>query len=583
MTRRQRVLIVDDSEMIRKLVAARLRDLSVEMVEAASGGEGIDEAIEQNPDLILLDVDMPDMSGFEVCQQLKKDPQTSDIPVIFLTGSDDPAAKIRAFELGAVDYVTKPFDAAEMRARVGAALRTQALLEMLATKANTDELTGLPNRSHFTEALTRCIERASVDHAYRFCVLFLDLDRFKLINDSLGHIVGDELLVHVARKLRKCVRLDDRADPGPGSARSRDMVARMGGDEFTILLDDVPDQQVPITVAQRVCEELGRPFILSGQAVNTTVSIGVRMCDHTCDSPDTLLRDCDLAMYHAKSAGKARHAVFDEKMHTEAMTRLQLENDLRFAIAQRQLELHYQPVVSLESGDLLGFEALLRWMHPQRGVVMPTQFVPIAEETGLIIEIGGWVMRQACTQLQRWRRMIPRRRPLHMCINLSKAQMTDPDLIENIRDLLRKTNVDPQSLNFEVTESEIMEDPHMVVRALEQVRGLGVRTAMDDFGTGSSSLASLHHFPIDVLKIDRAFVQSMGRSRAHAAIVHAIVSLAQNLNMEVVAEGVETHDQLVQLQALDCNHAQGYLFSQPLPAAAAENMLLARAPFARTA
>jgi diguanylate cyclase (GGDEF)-like protein len=526
MTRPQRVLIVDDSEMIRKLVSARMRDLKIEIIDAVDGKSGMRIAREQAPDLILLDVAMPDMTGFEVCQHLKSDPLTNDIPIIFLTGSDDPAAKIRAFELGAVDYVTKPFDAAEMRARVGAALRTQALLEMLATKANTDELTGLPNRSFFSEALTRCIDRAKADHAYRFAVLFLDVDRFKLINDSLGHVVGDELLMHVARKLRQCVRLDDH----PDGVRSKDMVARMGGDEFIILLDDVDDEQVPITVAQRVCEELARPFILSGHAVNTTVSIGVRLCDHSCDSPDTLLRDCDLAMYHAKSEGKARHALFDEAMHTEALTRLQIENDLRLALGLNQLELHYQPIVSLECGALRGFEALLRWTHPQRGVVMPSQFVPIAEETGLIIEIGGWALREACMQLQRWRSLGHAAQPLHMCVNLSKAQMVDPDLIETIRDLLRETGTDPSMLNLEVTESEIMEDPQMVVQALEQIRSLGVRTAMDDFGTGSSSLASLHHFPIDVLKIDRAFVQSMGRSRAHAAIVHSIVSLAQNLN-----------------------------------------------------
>ena len=560
MAMRPIVLVIDDVESVHRLLSVRLKGLDIDLVSAMDGRRGLAEARERRPHLILLDIDLPDMDGFEVCTQLKADEVTADVPVIFLTGSDDRAQMIKGFELGAVDYITKPFDARELNVRVSAQLKTQTLLAELESQALTDALTGLPNRTAFGEVLRRSIERAKEDPEYRFAVLFLDLDRFKVINDSLGHDVGDELLVTIADRICRRVRsVSEDSD-----RQTQDIVARMGGDEFTILLDEVNDVGTVTMLADRIRTELSRAFVLDGREVSTGVSIGIRLGDGRYETADELLRDSDTAMYHAKAAGRGRWVVFDDAMHEQAKARLDMESDLRRAVQQEQFVLHYQPIVSLESGTLCGFESLIRWQHPQHGLLGPDKFIAIAEEIGLIREIGEWVLAEASKRLEAWQSRSPSSTPLLMSVNVSKKQLEQADLLERFESILAKRSIAPETLMLEVTESVIMNDPSAMVPVLEQLRAHGLLLAMDDFGTGHSSLALLHRFPIDVLKIDRAFVNSLAQSRAHTAIVQAIITLAQNLGMVVVAEGIETPEQLTQLQALDCDKAQGYLFGRPM-------------------
>ncbi len=560
MRRQQTVLVIDDDRSVRRLVEVRLRELEVDVASAADGAAGLATARRRQPDLILLDVAMADMDGFEVCRRLRDQASTRDIPVIFLTGADAADEKNRAFELGAVDYVTKPFEAAELRARVRAALRTQALVEALETQARTDSLTGLPNRAAFRKRLTHALERAHGPEAFRFTVLFLDLDRFKVINDSLGHAVGDQLLISVADTIRSVVA-DAMAD------RDADAyVARMGGDEFTLLLEHVSDTEWARELAERLRQRIAEPIQLDDYQVNVDASIGIRACNGLSNDADELLRDSDTAMYHAKAAGKGRCVVFDQRMHREAVDRLQLEHDLRFAAERDQMQLYYQPIVNLEDGKLLGLEALLRWNHPQRGLIPPDQFIPIAEETGIIIDLGQWVLDNACAQLAKWKPMMDNHADLFVSCNLSKVQLAVNGLTDAVAQTLDRHQIAPEQLHLEITESVIMHDAAVVVPVMEKLRERDIVLTMDDFGKGYSSLASLHRFPIDTLKIDREFVDAMTRSRAHTAVVHAIITLADNLGMRVVAEGIETQDHLVQLQALECAYGQGYLFGRPAPA-----------------
>jgi diguanylate cyclase (GGDEF)-like protein/PAS domain S-box-containing protein len=425
--------------------------------------------------------------------------------------------------------------------------------ERLLHEAMHDVLTGLPNRALFMDHLKLSVERVKRRDDRLFAVLFLDLDRFKIINDSLGHMVGDQLLVGIARRLETCLR--------PG-----DTVARLGGDEFTILLEDLNGAAEAIDVAERLQKSLARPFNLNGHEVFTTVSIGIALSATGYDRPDDVLRDADTAMYRAKMLGKARHEVFDKTMHALAMNLLQMESDLRRAVERDEFYLQYQPIITLETGAVRGFEALVRWCHPERGMVSPDDFIPIAEETGLIIPIGQWVLEEACRQIHRWQEELPQYPPLQISVNLSVKQFMNADLIEHIKEALEETGVDPHSLKLEITESMVMENVEAAIAMMEQLRKLGIELSIDDFGTGYSSLSYLHRFPISTLKIDRSFVSRMTVNNENAEIVRTIIMLARSLKMDVVAEGVETAEQLAQLKALDCEYGQGYYFSKPLVA-----------------
>jgi diguanylate cyclase (GGDEF)-like protein/PAS domain S-box-containing protein len=437
--------------------------------------------------------------------------------------------------------------------------------ERLLHDAFHDHLTGLPNRALFMDRLGMAIAHAKRRLSYTYAVLFIDLDRFKNVNDSLGHSVGDELLIAVARRLESCLR--------PG-----DTVARLGGDEFTILLDEVTDVDHAVQVAQRLHREMVRPFKVQGHEVFVTMSLGITLgAGGHYDRPEEVLRDADTAMYGAKTSGKARDAVFDYQMHDRAVALLELETDLRRAIERAEFEIYYQPIVSLASGKIDAFEALLRWRHPRRGLLSPDSFVPVAEDTGLIVPIGWWVLHEACSQLAYWQSLPWAGRPLAVTVNLSGKQFMQADLVERVEEILHTTGIQPGSLRLEMTESTIMEQAEEAVEKLMALRRLGVKLYIDDFGTGYSSLSYLHRLPVDALKIDRSFISEMDSGSERAEIVGTIVTLARTLRMDVAAEGIETAEQVSRLRALACHYGQGYFFSEPLGSTAAGGLIEAGA------
>jgi diguanylate cyclase (GGDEF)-like protein/PAS domain S-box-containing protein len=438
--------------------------------------------------------------------------------------------------------------------------------ERLFRSAFHDTLTNLPNRNLFLEELRRSLRLAESQPDYQFAVLFLDLDSFKLINDSLGHLVGDQMLMAIAQRLSTCLRPED-------------ILARFGGDEFTILLEHIQDSDKVIQLAERIQQELARPFRLRGQDVYSTTSIGIVFSTTAATQPEDLLRSADTALYRAKALGGNCYAVFDGEMYNRAIVRLRLESDLRRALAEAteppdrsplpalqstQFIVYYQPIVELRNLQVTGFEALVRWQHPERGLVSPAEFIPIAEETGLIVPLGWIVLQKACQQLRQWQVDFPEQSGLTMSVNLSVKQFAQPDLVAQVRQTLQENGLKPRDLRLEITESALMENPEMAAQMLAELQQLGVNISLDDFGTGYSSLSYLHRFPIDTLKIDRSFVQHVDEAGEQLEIVRTIITLAWNLGIDAVAEGVETTKHLNQLRLLRCDYGQGYFFAKPL-------------------
>ncbi len=422
-----------------------------------------------------------------------------------------------------------------------------------------DDLTGLANRALFMEHLQITIKRARRGKKNLFAVLFFDFDRFKVINDSLGHAAGDKLLKLIAERLETGLR--------PG-----DLVARLGGDEFTVLLNGLATEQSAFLLAERLQEDLKRPFTIDGREIFTSASIGIAFGSPGLKAEE-MLRDADIAMYRAKSSGKARFQVFDKEMHEQAIQRLQLETELRQALERKEFRVYYQPIVDIETRQVKSFEALIRWDHPTRGIVSPAEFIPAAEENNMILVIGKWVLHESCRQLREWQKMIPAAADLKISVNLSIKEFLQFDLAEQVVATLKKTGLTSDSLKLEITESHVMENSEVAVAMMNRLRERGVELSLDDFGTGYSSLSYLHRLPVSYLKIDRSFIGRMTRGDENREIINTIIRLAHNLKMRVVAEGIETDEQLQMLRSLGCEYGQGFLFSKPMDAAKARLLL----------
>ncbi len=683
-----RLFIVDDNEMNRDMLARRLERKGYQIQVAESAQQLLQDIKPDSADIVLLDIEMPDMSGLEALKKLREGFSSIELPVIMVTAKNQSEDIVKALDLGANDYLTKPVDFPVALARIATQLSLKRAHEALkeseeryalaARGANdglwdwnlltnvmyfsprwksmlgyhegeigdkleewldrihdsdrervkdelaahrkgltphfeseqrvlnkdgtfrwmlsrglavrdasgkatrmagsqtditegkvTDPLTGLPNRLLFIDRLGRLIKHAKRRKDHLFAVLFLDLDGFKMINDSLGHLVGDQLLLAVSNRLEKCLRLTDTV------ARLGETftMARLGGDEFTVLLDDLKDLGDARLAADRLMKVLAPPFILGGKEVFTSVSIGIALSSSAYENPDDMLRDADTAMYRAKSLGKARYEVFDADMRASLVARLQLETDLRHALERGEFRNFYQPIVALDSGRIVGFEALLRWQHPTRGLVGPDQFIMVAEETGLIRELGWWNLREACRQLSEWKSQSDNYLNFTMNVNLSAKQFLQPNLVEEIRDLVEELDFSPETLKLEITESTVMIDPAATAKMLQQIKALGILLAIDDFGTGYSSLSYLHRFPLDTLKIDRSFISGVSDTGEGMEIAQTIMPMAKNLRLDVIAEGVETIEQVALLKKLQCKYAQGYFFSKPLAAAEVVELL----------
>jgi len=688
-THKNRLLIVDDNEMNRDMLARRLARKGYEIALAENARQLLQRVEQEGVDLVLLDIEMPEISGLDALKTLREAYSPIELPVIMVTAKNQSEDIVKALDMGANDYLTKPIDFPVAVARIGTQLSHKRAQEALreseeryalaAQGANdglwdwnvltnfvhysprwkamlgcqegevggtpeewfdrihdadrervkqeiaahqkgltphfesenrmlhkdgsfrwmlsrglavrdssgktlrmagsqtditegkvSDPLTGLPNRLLFIDRLGRVIKHAKRRKDHIFAVLFLDLDGFKMINDSVGHLIGDQLLLGVANRLEKCLRSTDTV------ARLGESftVARLGGDEFTVLLDDLKDPNDAKRAAERLMKALTAPFVLGGKEVFTSVSIGIALSNPAYEQPEDILRDADTAMYRAKSLGKARFEVFDADMRASVMARLQLETDLRRALERQEFRNFYQPIVSLASGKIAGFEALLRWEHPTRGLLGPEEFIAVAEETGLIRELGWWNLREACRQISDWKANPDADPDLIISVNLSVKQFLQPNLVSEIKGLLRELAFPPESLKLEITESTVMGDPSAAVEMLLQIKALGIRLAIDDFGTGYSSLSYLHRFPLDTLKIDRSFISGMCEGGEGMEIARTIMPLANNLRLDVVAEGVETIEQVAFLRKLHCKFAQGFYFSKPLAAEEAGALLI---------
>jgi diguanylate cyclase (GGDEF)-like protein/PAS domain S-box-containing protein len=691
-TRQGALLIVDDNELNRDVLSRRLGQKGYAVTVAAGGPEALVAVAGARFDLVLLDVEMPNISGLEVLGRLRQRYTQTQLPVIMVTARTDGADIVEAFRLGANDYVTKPVDFPVALARIGTHLSHKwavedlhdseeryelamrgandglwdwnlltdrvhwstrwkamlgfkdgeigvspdewltrvhpedtdrvrvALMEHLGDRTAhyesehrmlhrdgtyrwvlcrgaavrhegratrivgslsdvtdarvADALTGLPNRLLFVDLLDRALKRTHRRDDYGFALLMLGLDRFTVVKDSLGSLTADRLLVAVTRRLQSSLLAADAVTQNP----PRSTLARLGGDEFMVLIDDINEVGVAVRMAERLRQALQEPFDLDGHQVYTTATMGIAVSGTGYKEPDDILRDAATALHRAKAHGGTPIELFDPAMRARSVSQLQLETDLRAAIADRAFVVHYQPIVCLRTGTIAGLEALVRWHHPSRGVVTPAEFIPVAEDTGMLLEIGRLVLIESCRQMAAWRTRFGNDAPRVMCVNVSCRQFAQTSLIAEIEGILRDTGLESSALHLEITESAFIGDVRSAHTTLNRLQSLGIEWSIDDFGTGYSSLSYLHRLQAGTVKIDRSFVSRLDREKRGAEMVSAIVGLAHNFGMDVVAEGVETAEQLACVRELGSDYAQGFYFSKPIEAAAIEP-LIAKQPW----
>ena len=695
-----KILIIDDDPIIRLLAVEKLAEEGFQVIEAVDSATGIQLVIDEKPDLVLLDVILPDVDGYQVCRYLRALPSAQHLPIVMLTGLDDTASIVHAYDDGATDFFAKPINwkllgyriryilrasrtveqlahseaalaSAQRLAHLGswewwpendttqrsdeyyriygmhrgsmassmfAALpqvhaedqeRVKAALELAMTKGQAyqhefrilaphtgvrvlheqarifktdtgkisciegitqditelvdaqqrirnlayyDNLTGLANRQLFRELLLHELQRAQRQDK-QCALLFIDLDRFKRINDTLGHDVGDMVLQIVGNRINTCIRSVDIAALHQSTSGKNEQVARLGGDEFTVVLTDIGQPEDAAQVTKRILEAIAQPIQIGVQEIIVTASIGIALGPRDGYDVENLLKNADLAMYSVKDKGRNNYHFFDHTMNEAVLNKFALENDLRKAIEQNQLELYFQPKINPMTGAIVGAEVLLRWKHPHRGMIPPVTFIPVAEESGFIVELGVWVLNRACEINREWQ---SRGMPIvPLAINLSAANFRHPDLLSGIQKTLDDLNLHPNFLVIELTEGILMQDVAETIETLQALKDMGIYLSVDDFGTGYSSLNYLKRFPLDELKIDRSFVKDIISDPNDAAITAAIIGLAQNLKLSVVAEGVETTEQADFLLRRGCNTMQGFLFAKPMPQKEFEELLMA--------
>ena len=554
------ILVVDDDPALRLVLRHTMEQEGYHVVEACNGLEAIQTTIRQQPDLILMDAVMPEMDGFRATSELKSIQEHEHIPVLIITSLDDDHSISQAFSAGACEYITKPINWSVMRHRVRRLLYTAETERKIKHLAYHDTLTGLPNRLLFMDRMDQAISRAMRTDG-KFTLLFIDIDNFKVINDSMGHEAGDKLLTAVTSRLQQTLRRSDS-------------IARLGGDEFTVILENISDPEDTIFVANNLLEVLAEPIAINNRKVCIGASIGVAIYPHDGKSFGMLLKNADIAMYRAKERGRNTFEFYTAEMSALAMKRMELENGLRAAIENEEFVIYYQPKFNLKERRLVGMEALVRWEHPTSGLIPPDDFIPLAEETGLINPLGEWIIETACKQLHEWQKkgyQVP-----DLAINISARQFQEQNLPDIFQQVIDQYHLTPENIEIELTENILVQDHQTAKVMLNQLHDMGMKIAIDDFGTGYASMAYLKDFPINTVKIDRSFVSGIPSDTENMAIVKAITGLTQALGLSLIAEGVETDQQLEFLTAIDCEQGQGYYWSKPLAAEIFEVEFLGR-------
>jgi diguanylate cyclase (GGDEF)-like protein len=581
------ILIVDDEPVNLLLLEGVLRDLDVNVLKASNGSEALQLVHERDLALALLDIMMPDIDGFQVAEIMREDQRSQHVPIIFITAiSKEQRHVFKGYELGAVDYLFKPVETEILRSKVKVFVelhkqkktleRTTRELELtierlteseeaLRRQSLYDNLTTLPNRSLCLDRIRQAVERSLRRANYHFAVAFLDVDRFKHVNDSMGPEVGDKLLIDISKRLQENIR-------------GLDTISRFGSDEFVLIMEELSSPREGVHIANRIVQLLREPFFIEGSELLVTVSLGVTLSPMSTVRPEDLTRNASIAMQRARAAGGDRVKIFNNKMLDHAIQLITLESDLRRAIANSEFFLHYQPIVTIDGSRTVGLEALLRWRHPEKGLIGPGTFIPVAEESGLIHKLGRWVLSEACATMAEWRRTLASMNGMFLSVNISGKQFSQGDLVETVHKTLEGTGLPANILKLEITETAIMDEAEASIEKLLKLKNLGVMLSVDDFGTGYSSMSYLQRFPLDTLKIDLSFVRMLDNSPENVEIVKAIINLAHTLKLKVVAEGVEKSSQQETLRFLSCDYGQGYLFSKPIPQSAIPEFLERKTP-----